>query len=350
MGHLGETQGLNLLQQNYWCPGCSSAMKEAFRKCCECQVVTKQHNIKPMKPDMLPEGPFQKVAVDFKGPFYDGYYALVFVDLYSRLPEAYFLKSTSFNAVEKHFLRYFATYGTLLKIKSDKRPPFNGEEFSNFSKIHGFKHQKLTPKHPQANGDIENYMKQIQKTAAFAKVSKADYKAEVMRRMIAERATPQIVTGRSPYQTLLGRKMRIGCISPEDQQHRLRNNQEDNMRGFVDKKKKKSKDFYDVKHKANKQNFHLGEEILVKDKQDREYIPNTFQIINIKGSSIEAKKNSDGKVVFQDASHFKVYHRRNHPVVNVEIRNTESSSTAANQITSVSDVRNRPTQTTAGKA
>ena len=37
-----------------------------------------------------------------------------------------------------------------------------------------------------------------------------------MRRMIAERATPQIVTGRSPYQTLLGRKMRIGCISPED--------------------------------------------------------------------------------------------------------------------------------------
>ena len=121
------------------------------------------------------------------------------------------------------------------------------------------------------------------------------------------------------------------------------------MRGFVDKKKKKSKDFYDVKHKANKQNFHLGEEILVKDKQDREYIPNAFQIINVKGSSIEAKKNSDGKVVFQDASHFKVYHRRNHPVVNVEIRNTESSSTAANQITSVSDVRNRPTQTTAGK-
>ena len=46
--------------------------------------MTKQHNIEPMKPEMLPEGPFQKVAVDFKGPFYDDYYALVFVDLYSR--------------------------------------------------------------------------------------------------------------------------------------------------------------------------------------------------------------------------------------------------------------------------
>ena len=77
MGHLGETIGLNLLQQNYWWPGCSSTMKETVRKCHECQIVTKQHNIEPMKPEMLPEGPFQKVAVDFKGSLYDGYCALV---------------------------------------------------------------------------------------------------------------------------------------------------------------------------------------------------------------------------------------------------------------------------------
>ena len=79
-------------------------------------------------------------------------------------------------------------------------------------------------------------------------------------------------------------------------------------------------------------------------------MPDTFQIIDIKGSSIEAKRNSDGKVMFLDVSHFKVYHRRNHPMVNVEIRNTESSSTVGDQTTSVSDVRKRPTRTTAGKA
>ena len=37
-------------------------------------------------------------------------------------------------------------------------------------------------------------------------------------------------------------------------------------------------------------------------------------------------------------------------MVSAEIWNTKSSSTAANQTTSVSDVRKRPTQTTAGKA
>ena len=122
------------------------------------------------------------------------------------------------------------------------------------------------------------------------------------------------------------------------------------MREFVNKKKKKSKEFYDVKHKARNHDFHLWEEVLVKDKQDGEYMRDTLQIINIKGSSIEAKRNSDEKVVFRDASHFKVYHRRNHPMVNVEIRNTESSSTVGDQTTSVSDVRKRPTRKTAGKA
>ena len=104
MGDLGETKGLKLLWQTNWWPGCSSAMKEAVRKCHECQIVTKQHNIEPMKPEMLPQGSFQKVAVYFNGPFYDGYYALVFADFYSRWPEPYFVKSTSYNAVEKHFL------------------------------------------------------------------------------------------------------------------------------------------------------------------------------------------------------------------------------------------------------
>ena len=88
------------------------------------------------------------------------------------------------------------------------------------------------------------------------------------------------------------------------------------------RKRRNRKSF--TKKEAKKYDFHLGEEGLVKDKQDGKYMPDTFQIINIKGSSIEAKRNSEGKVVFRDASRFKVYHRRNHPMVNVEIQNTES--------------------------
>ena len=96
MGHLGETKRLNLLRQNYWWPGYSSAMKEAVRKCHECQIVTKQHNIESLMPEMLPEGPFPKVTVDFKGPFYDGYYALIFCRFIFKMARSILCKINKF--------------------------------------------------------------------------------------------------------------------------------------------------------------------------------------------------------------------------------------------------------------
>ena len=167
---------------------------------------------------------------------------------------------------------------------------------------------------------------------------------------MVDRSTPHTITGRSPYEVLFGKKMRIGCISPDDQQHKFTENMEENMRESVEKKKKKSKEYYDAKHKAKKHNFHVGEEVVVKDKKDGEYIPDIFLITAIKGSSIEAKRNSDGKVVFRDASHFKVYHRRNNPLANIEIQNTNSTTMSTGEATSVLDVNKRPTRTTAGKA
>ena len=153
------------------------------------------------------------------------------------------------------------------------------------------------------------------------------------------KATPHTVAGQFPYKVLFGRKVGIGCILTEDQQYQLtNNNKEKNLREFVEKIKKKSNEFY------------FGEEVLVKDRWDREYMPDTFQVINIKGWSIEAKRNSDGKFVFRDASHFKVYHIRYPPMVSVEIQNKESSSTATSQTASVSSERKRSTRRTPGKA
>ena len=125
-----------------------------------------------------------------------------------------------------------------------------------------------------------------------------------MRRMMADRITPYKVTGRSPYEMLFGIKMRIGCIYITRRSATSVKKQEDIMREFVNKKKKKSNEFYNAKYKAKKHDFHLGA-VLVKDKQDGEYIPDAFQIISIKGFSIETKGNTDGNhiiIAFQRLS------------------------------------------------
>ena len=50
----------------------------------------------------MPGGPWQEVAVDFKGPIggTKGYYFHVAIDTYSRYPEVQVVKSTSFNKLE----------------------------------------------------------------------------------------------------------------------------------------------------------------------------------------------------------------------------------------------------------
>ena len=68
-------------------------------KCLACQATTSCHTRKPLQMTILPKGPWQKVSVDFAGPFPNKDMALVFWDQYSRYPVAEFVTSTSAEAV-----------------------------------------------------------------------------------------------------------------------------------------------------------------------------------------------------------------------------------------------------------
>ena len=46
---------------------------------------------------------------------------------------------------------------------TDNRPPFNGHDFLNFSTYLGFKHDRKTPKNPQANDEAEQFMRVLKK-------------------------------------------------------------------------------------------------------------------------------------------------------------------------------------------
>ena len=101
----------------------------------------------------------------FGGPYPDGHYNLVAVDLRSRYPVVETISSTSFKATREELKKIFATYGIPRKIQSDNGPPFNSEDFRRFAEEEGFKHETVTPLHPRANREAESFMKVINKTA-----------------------------------------------------------------------------------------------------------------------------------------------------------------------------------------
>ena len=76
--------------------------------------------------------------MDFKGPFPNGYYVLVFLDVLTRWLEISFTKTTSFEAVKEPTLKWIANHGCPLQIRHDSGSPFQSAAWKQFTKEQGF--------------------------------------------------------------------------------------------------------------------------------------------------------------------------------------------------------------------
>lgn len=57
----------------------------------------------------------------------------------------------------------FSHFGIPANLRSDNGPPFKYYEFKRFAEENGFKHQRITPFWPQANGTVERFMRNLAK-------------------------------------------------------------------------------------------------------------------------------------------------------------------------------------------
>ena len=89
------------------------------------------------------------MATDFGGPYPDGHYNLVIIDKRSRFPVVESVYSTSVQPTIQAMKRVFTILGTPKRVDSDNGPPFNSKEFTNIAEIEGFKHHRVTLKHPR---------------------------------------------------------------------------------------------------------------------------------------------------------------------------------------------------------
>ena len=82
--------------------------------------------------------------------------------------------STAANAVIPKLDRIFAAYGVPEVVKTDNGPSFNEHEFAQLADYLGFVFRKVTPLWPEANGEIERFMK------SFGKVLRTTDKLEAI--------------------------------------------------------------------------------------------------------------------------------------------------------------------------
>ena len=189
-GHQGITKTKEYLPTRVWFPGLDKMVEAHIQHCHPCQVVIVSREREPLRMTPLPREPWKEVAMDFWVPVHTGEYLLVTVCKQSRWVEVEFVTSTSARVVIPKLDKTFASLGIPVSVSSNNGPPFNGQDFSDFSKYLGFHHKRKIPLNPQANAEAEQFIRILKKLYQISKRMGSNFKEEVYRFLHAYRATP----------------------------------------------------------------------------------------------------------------------------------------------------------------
>ncbi len=206
-GHQGLVKTKKLLRTKIWFPRIDQMAQEIIERCIPCQATGPDVRPEPLAMSDLPPAPWHTVHIDFCGPFPTGEYALVVIDAFSRFPEVDIVNSTSAKVTVPKLERIFATHGLPTVIRSDNGPPFSGHEFYKFMKELGTKHKPSIPLSPQGNGEVERFMKPLQKAIRTAVLEKKDWKRSIYKFLLNYRSTPHTTTGKTLSKLLFNRNI-----------------------------------------------------------------------------------------------------------------------------------------------
>ena len=128
-GHPGIVSMKQRLRSKVWWPGIDRQAERFCKTCHGCQLVSRPANSEPIKPTLLPRGPWQDLAVDLLGPLPSGDSVLVVDDYFSRFYEIGVMRSTASEKIIECLEEIFTTHGLPLSVTSDNGPQFRSDVF-----------------------------------------------------------------------------------------------------------------------------------------------------------------------------------------------------------------------------
>ena len=270
----------------------------------------------------MPSEPWSEIAFDFAGPFPSGLYLLVAVDENSRFPEVEIVYSTSAKAVIPRLRAIFARQGYPSVVKYDNGPPFQGQEFADFAATCGFKHRRIMPLWPEANGTVERLNKFVRASVSADK----DWKSEFHSFLMHYRATPHCATQISLFEALTGRKMNMGLpdipnSKPTPISSRV------SMNDAVSKSK--MKEYADKRRHTAPSPLIPGDHVLVKQPKINKLTPlyksDPYTVVKKHGSMVTAER--DGHSVTRNSSYFRPIKVVMLPEEKEEVNDTDKENT-----------------------
>ena len=203
--HLGAVRMKRLAQRYMWWPKIDENIETVVKECAVCQENAKMPS-KNYATWSWPVGPWQRIHLDFAGPFM-GKMFLVLVDAYSKFLDVIPMNQATSATTIKALQRDFALFGLPAHVVTDNGSQFTSEEFETFLRRNGIHHTCTAPGHPATNGLAERYVGHF-KSKMKTLGSTGDLDTKLQRFLLSYRSTPT-TNGKSPAELLMNRQPRL---------------------------------------------------------------------------------------------------------------------------------------------
>ena len=230
-GHPGTTRMKSLARLHVWWPNIDKDIEYHTNACTSCATAARDPMRVPLHQWELPLRPWQRVHIDYAGPF-KGKMWLLMIDAFSKWPEIHEMKTTTAEATISMLKQIFAAHGLPERIISDNGPQFIVSQFEKFCRFRGIVHSTIAPYQPRSNGEIKRLVETFKTSIEKANPSTEQQLQDGVINFLARyRAMPHTVTGQTPSELLNGRRIRtrLDLLYPSfDQLQKAKARQEDN--------------------------------------------------------------------------------------------------------------------------
>ena len=205
--HPGIVKMKAVARMHMWWLNIDSDIEGKVKNCVPCQQNRSPMAKAPPTPWRWPSKPWQRIHIDYAGPFMNKMYLIV-VDAHSKWIEVITMASTTSESTINALRYLFSSYGIVEEIVSDNGPQFVSSEFQNFVKTNGIKHIRSAPYHPSSNGEAERAVRTFKTSMKTMKSEPGTMNQKIARFLLSYRSSPHSTTNVSPAELFLNRKIR----------------------------------------------------------------------------------------------------------------------------------------------
>ena len=191
-GHPGISKMKGLARSYVWWPYIYADIEAQVKQCNQCQSSHSSPPIVPMHPWEWPEHPWERIHIDYTGPFMGRMFLLV-IDTHSRWMEVETVNTASTQNTIEHLHSMFSRFGLPQVMVTDNGTCFTSYEFKEFARLNHICHLTTAPYHPSSNGLAERAVQTFK--LGMKKQTNGTIQTKLSRFLFHYRLAPNATTG-----------------------------------------------------------------------------------------------------------------------------------------------------------